>query len=106
GIAAASVTISAEDSGQKFTAVTDAQGRYKVEGLPAGVYTVVISAAGFSDTRKESVKVNEGAIVPVDLQLDIAAVEANVNVTVGAIKANSDPVYQQLRQQAKAGQDF
>ena len=105
-VAGASVAISDEANDQKFTAVTDAQGRYKVEGLPAGVYTVVISAAGFSDARKESLKVDEGASVPVDLRLEIAAVEANVNVTVGATKANSDPVYQQLRQQAKAGQDF
>jgi hypothetical protein len=102
----AAVTISDEVNNQRFTAVTDSQGHYKVEGLPAGVYTVVISAAGFSDARKESVKVDDGAIVPVDLRLEITAVEANVNVTVGAIKANSDPIYQQLRQQAKAGQDF
>ena len=102
----ASVTISDEINNQRFTTVTDSQGHYKVEGLPAGVYTVVISAAGFSDARKESVKVDDGVVVPVDLRLEISAVEANVNVTVGAIKANSDPVYQQLRQQAKAGQDF
>jgi hypothetical protein len=63
----------------------------------------VISAPGFGEARKESVKLEEGATVPVDLRLEIASLEASV--TVGT-KANSDPVYQQLRQQGKSAQDF
>jgi hypothetical protein len=105
GVGGASVTITDEINNRSFNGVSDSQGHYKVEGLPAGVYTVLISASGFSDARKESVKVDEGASVPVDLRLEIAALEANVNVTAGAIKANSDPVYQQLRQRARSSQD-
>jgi len=105
-VAGASVTITEEANDQKFTALTDAQGRYKVEGLPAGVYTVVISAAGFGEARKELVKLEEGATVPVDLRLEIASVEASVTVAAGAVKPNADPVYQALRQQGKADQDF
>ena len=74
--------------------------------MPAGVYTVVISAAGFNDARKEKIKVDDGANLPVDLRLEIAPIEADVDVTAGAIKANSDPVYQQLRLQGKTAQDF
>lgn len=102
----ATVTISDEVNNQKFNAVTDQQGRYKIEGLPPGVYTVVVSATGFSDARKATVKVDEGATALVDLRLEIGAIEANVNVSAGEIKANNDPVYQQLRQQGKSGQDF
>jgi hypothetical protein len=105
-VAGASVTITEESNDQKFTVLTDSQGRYKVEGLPAGSYTVVVSAIGFSEARKESVKLEEGAAVPVDLRLDIASVEANVTVAASTLKANSDPVYQRLRQQGKSGQDF
>jgi Carboxypeptidase regulatory-like domain/Peptidase family M1 domain len=105
-VVGASVTITEEGSNQKFTAVTDQQGRYKIEGLPAGNYTVLISATGFSELRRESVKLNEGAVVPVDAKLELASLEANVTVPTGGLKANSDPVYQQLRQQAKSGQDF
>ncbi|HEY8188425.1 MAG TPA: carboxypeptidase regulatory-like domain-containing protein [Pyrinomonadaceae bacterium] len=104
-VVGASVTISDEVNNQKFTALTDSQGHYKVEGLPAGVYTVVISAAGFGETRKESVKVEEGATAQVDLRLEISPVEANVTVAVGGKKANADPVYQALRQQGKS-EDF
>jgi Carboxypeptidase regulatory-like domain/Peptidase family M1 domain len=105
-VSGASVTITDEANNQSFTALTDEQGHYKVEGLPTGVYTVVISATGFNDARKENVKVAEGASVPVDLRLEIAAIEANVNVSAEAMKANSDKVYQQLRQQGRSVQDF
>ena len=103
-VVGASVTVSDEVNNQKFTVLTDAQGHYKVEGLPAGVYSVVISATGFSDARKESVKVDEGATAQVDLRLEIAPIEANVTVA-SAKKPNTDPVYQALRQQGKA-EDF
>ncbi|MFN2493482.1 MAG: carboxypeptidase-like regulatory domain-containing protein, partial [Pyrinomonadaceae bacterium] len=102
----AAVTITDEVNNQRFTAVTDQQGHYKVEGLPAGNYTVVISAKGFNDGRRESVKLDEAATVPIDMRLEIASVEANVTVAAGGMKANGDPVYQQLRQQGKTDQDF
>src|SRR5258706_1342731 len=52
-VAGASVTITTEGNPQRFTGVTDHEGHYKVEGLPAGTYTVVISAPGFNDARSE-----------------------------------------------------
>ena len=105
-VAGASVTVTDEINNQTSTALTDQQGHFKIEGLPAGVYAVVISATGFSEARKESVKLDDGATVPVDLQLEIASLEASVTVPGGAIKANADPVYQQLRQRARGNQDY
>lgn len=105
-VVGASVTISDEEGQQKFTAVTDQQGHYKIEGIPAGVYAVVISAPGFNDARKDAVTITEGASMPLDLRLEVAPIEANVNVVAGQTKANTDPVYQQLRQQGKSAPDF
>ncbi|HKB67352.1 MAG TPA: carboxypeptidase regulatory-like domain-containing protein [Pyrinomonadaceae bacterium] len=105
-VAGASVTITTEGNPQRFTGVTDHEGHYKVEGLPAGTYTVVISAPGFNDARKEAVAVEDGATVPLNLRLEIAPVEANVSVVGAGNKANADPVYQQLRLQGKSAQDF
>ena len=45
-VAGANVTVINQTTKQEFTAVTDAQGRYKVEGLPAGVYDVSVIATG------------------------------------------------------------
>jgi hypothetical protein len=103
-VAGASVTVTEPVSNQTFRALTDSEGRYKVEGVPAGTYLVVVSAKGFSEARRDEVKVQDGAVATVDLKLEIAPVEAAV--TVGTTKANTDPVYQQLRQTGKTESEF
>jgi hypothetical protein len=103
-VAGAIITVTDPVSNQNFRAVTDSEGRYKVEGVPAGTYLVVVSAKGFSEARREEVKVQDGAVATVDLKLEIAPVEAAV--TVVTAKANSDPVYQQLRQIGKTETEF
>src|SRR5438876_530712 len=104
-VSGAHVTVTDPVSKQTFSAVTDDQGRYKVEGLKAGTYTVTISAKGFTNARREDVKVAEAAVATFDAALEIAAVETAVNIT-SSVKANSDSVYQQLRQIGKNAQDF
>lgn len=105
-ILGATITANNSVTGQESSAVTDAQGRYKIEGLVAGIYTVVCSAKGFNDGRRESVKIEDDGVVTLDLRLEIAPVEAEVKISTEAHKPNLDPVYQQLRQQAKSDQDF
>ena len=105
-IPGASVTVTNQTSKQEFTAVTDAQGRYKVEGLPAGTYNVTAIAKGFKETQQADIKVEDDGVKPIDLRLEIAAVEAQVKVATGSQKGNLDPIYQNLRQLAKSDQDF
>jgi hypothetical protein len=90
-------------TGQTFNGTTDNQGRYRVN-VPPGTYTVVVSATGFSETRREGVKVGDGAVATVDVKLEVAPVEAAV--TVATVKGNTDSTYQQLRQQGKSDTDF
>jgi hypothetical protein len=101
----AAVTITNQASKQEFTATTDAQGRYKVEGLPAGIYTVRVVVTGFNEGRRDEVKVADDAAATIDVRLEIAPVEAQVKVPVGQ-KGNVDPVYTALRQLGKGDQDF
>jgi hypothetical protein len=103
-VVGATVTVTDPATDQKLTATTDTQGRFKIEGLSAGAYTITISAPGFGETRREMVKVTDGAVTPFDIKLEIATVEAAVTVT--NVKANSDPVYQQLRQTSRSEGDF
>lgn len=103
-IQAASVTITNTTTKQDFTTVTDAQGKYKFEGLPAGTYIVRVSVKGFNEGRREDVTVQDDATVTIDLRLEITPVEAEVKVTT--IKGNIDPVYQSLRQLGRNEQDF
>ncbi len=102
-VAGATVTATDPITNQTFKTTTDPQGAYKFEGLPVGAYSIVVSANGFSEMRRDAVKVADDGVVTVDLKLELAQVEAVVNV---AAKANTDPVYQQVRQLAKADADF
>src|SRR5713226_3368284 len=105
-VVGATVTVTDPVTNQNFTAVTDQQGHYKVEGLPTGAYSLVVSAPGFSDARRDEVKVDDGAVATVDVKLEIAPIEAAVTVAAPGVKPNSDSVYQQLRQQTKNARDF
>lgn len=104
-IVGATVRVTDSETNKTVTATTDGEGRYKIEGLTVGTYTVVVSATGFAEGRLENVKVDEGAVVPGNLKLEISSVQAEVSVTASP-KANADPVYQQLRQQAKTESEF
>jgi hypothetical protein len=105
-IPAATVTVTNQATKQDFTAVTDAQGRYKIEGLPAGSYSVRVSVKGFNEARRDDVKVEDNSTAAIDLRLEIAPVEAQVKVPAGVQKGNQDPVYQTLRQLGRNDQDF
>ena len=105
-IAAATVTVTNQATKQDFTAVTDAQGRYKIEGLPAGSYSIRVLVKGFNEARRDDVKVEDNSTAAIDLRLEIAPVEAQVKVPAGVQKGNQDPVYQTLRQLGRNDQDF
>ena len=105
-VVGAAITVTDLGTNQTFAAVTDQQGKYKVEGLAAGVYSVAVSAQGFSEGRRPEVKVTDGAVATTDIKLEIAPVEAEITVKSAGPPPNSDPVYQELRQMGKGQGDF
>ncbi len=90
------ITATNTQTKQSFTATTNAQGRYVLEKLPAGIYLITFTAKGFTEAKRENVTVTNEAVA-LNVQLEIAQVDASVNIAA-AVKPNTDPLYQQLRQ--------
>lgn len=78
------------------TAVTDAQGNYKIIDLRPGPYSVTIGLPGFSTFRREGIDLTTGFTASVNAELRPGAVEETITVT------GSSPVVdvQNVRQQA------
>src|SRR5690242_4684147 len=73
-VANAVITVVNTVTKQDFTATTDPQGIYKIEGLPPGIYTVRVIAKGFSEGRREEVKIEDNSAVTIDMRLEVAPV--------------------------------
>ena len=68
----------------QFTAVTNADGLFRVQSLQPGPYRVTFEAAGFKRLIRDAVEVRASATRPVDAILEVGAVSESVEV-----KANS-----------------
>ena len=81
GVVGARITLTNKASKQTSTTLSDAQGRYKIEGLVAGSYSVTVSAKGFKDGTRDEVAVKDDGTISLDFKLEIASLEAQVKVT-------------------------
>ncbi|HEY1984684.1 MAG TPA: TonB-dependent receptor [Terracidiphilus sp.] len=89
----AAVTVSDPAAGVSRTTRTDANGRYSIDGLPAGTYTVETTAAGFGKDSKSNIKLAAGQTqqVPILLNVNLVVQEVEVNAGVDSIAAQSAP---------------
>ncbi len=67
-------------AGAPLTAVTNERGEYSLDGLPAGLYRVSVSAAGFKKFDKDGVAVAAGTMARVDITLEPAGANTSVEV--------------------------
>ena len=63
------------------TAVTDGSGRYRIESLPPGSYTVTFSLTGFAPVNREDLIVSGSGVITVDVQLTVGGVADTITVT-------------------------
>ena len=55
----------------KKTATTDTGGFYRIEQLPPGTYTIVVSAQGFAPQTQTNLQLTTGALPTLNLTLQI-----------------------------------
>src|SRR5688572_16703196 len=63
------------------TAVTDGSGRYRIESLPPGSYTVTFSLTGFAPVNRDAVSVSGSGVITVDVQLSVGGMAETITVT-------------------------
>jgi Carboxypeptidase regulatory-like domain/TonB dependent receptor len=83
GAAVPGVTITAKMATTGFTRteVSDAEGLYRLNALPVGIYEVNAELSGFSTVSKKDVEVNVATVQAIDFALKVAALAETVNVT-------------------------
>lgn len=69
-------------AGTSYGALTGANGRYVISGVPAGTHQVRATVIGYAE-RTQEVVLEEGGSVTVDFQLSIEAILLEGIVTVG-----------------------
>jgi outer membrane receptor protein involved in Fe transport len=80
----AGVTVEASSPsriGAPAATVTDGQGLYTFQNLPLGEYTLVYTLQGFTTVRRESIRVEVGRTIQVDISLEVGTLEQAVTVT-------------------------
>ena len=70
--------------GRPAVQVTNDQGIYRFERLPVGVYSVAFSLQGFTNLKRENVRVEVGRTIDVDATLAVSAVAETVTVSGAA----------------------
>ncbi len=67
-------------AGLTQTATTNDRGEYSVESLPAGTYSLTISAPAFKDFHSDGLALSAGQSIPIDATLEPAGTATSVNV--------------------------
>ena len=72
------------ESGAQFDTVTTGTGNYTLASLPAGVYDVTVSAAGFNKSVQQGLRVQVAMTIRVDIILKIGSTNESITITADA----------------------
>jgi iron complex outermembrane receptor protein len=106
----AAVLVKDEATNSTRRTMTDGNGHYSIPGLPAGVYTVQVSAPNFATSRREGVKIAAGATEEIALALGLAALPQTItvegNVSVASQMAPSQSSLEARSAESRISGDF
>ncbi|HLW89499.1 MAG TPA: TonB-dependent receptor [Terriglobales bacterium] len=77
----ATITITNIGTGFEKTLTTDGRGGFTATSLPIGNYSISAKMAGFAEAKSQTIVLNAGATVNVNLMLNVEAIKETVEVT-------------------------
>ena len=63
------------------TAVTDGNGRYQIENLRPGQYTITFTLPGFNTVRRDGIALSGAAPTAIEVEMRVGALEETITVT-------------------------
>src|SRR5207302_4822633 len=67
-----------------FQTATNGEGIYRIRSLQPGTYQLTFESPGFKRTVRESVTLQTGAVLPVEITLEVGSTNESVQVTAEA----------------------
>lgn len=86
----AQVEVLNEATSQRQVLKTNQNGRYNAPYLPSGKYSIVVHKTGFRSSERSGVQADSNAVVRVDFQLEVGAVEQAVTVRADEVALKTD----------------
>ena len=68
----------------KFQTVTNSEGIYRIQSLQPATYQLTCEAAGFKRVVQENLSLQTGAVLPVDITLEVGSTSESIQVTAEA----------------------
>ncbi|MCI0626413.1 MAG: TonB-dependent receptor [Acidobacteria bacterium] len=91
GVPHAQVRLYLRENGVQLNATTDPQGKYRFDRITAGEYVVEAEAEGFARTAAQSVQLQRGHALVLDIPLKLAGVAQEIVVTAaGSAQAGEE----------------
>ncbi len=90
GVPGAVVKVTAMQTNESRTAMTNESGTYTISTVPAGTYQVEVTKGGFRAFLTSNILVNQNNVVRVDAQLEVGAQTEKIEVTAEAALLQTD----------------
>jgi hypothetical protein len=101
-IAAAAATVVNPENGFRISANTDSEGNFRFAMLPAGTYSITVSAAGMTDFTQTGIRLHVGGSMQLSFRMHPAGPSEQIRVVAGQpiVDPENGEVSQVIDQQA------
>jgi iron complex outermembrane receptor protein len=106
----ANVEVRNESTGATKAAITDTDGKFSVQDLASGSYTIIAAAPGFAVTTRSGGKVSSGATLDITLPMSVetmsTSITVNETISMAAATAPSGNTLEAVSAKTEVSGDF